>query len=263
MTTYRYLTVDEWGGRWARPPVAEKLLDAECYVHHSAGNPWDQWDAAKAFRTLNEYAINSKGYSFLDYDVLVHHNTATDVVTIGEGRGKWLSAATRNRNEQGEAICALGYFHPGHSLSRQPSPGMLEGIARGIVWGIEQGWLSRDTQILGHRDNPAHPGATGCPGDYLYAQLPSIRARVASLLSPTRPPEVIDPPEELPEMNDYLYRIDGYADVVRITGNVPAPVSPTMLPKLRAELGDIIVEPEHKQTKWWLEARLGYSLSVL
>ena len=87
-------------------------------------------------------------------------------------------------SEEGEAVCLIGYFHPGHKLSRQPHPDEIEGVARGIVWGIEHGWIARDARILGHRDNPAHPGATGCPGDYLYAQLPTIRRRVQELLNP-------------------------------------------------------------------------------
>lgn len=189
MAEFRYLTAKDWGMQWARPPIAEKLLDGECFVHHSAGAHVD--DAVQAFRNLNNYAIDQKGYSALDYDVLVHRNKATGLVTIGEGRGPWMSAATLDRNEQGEAICLLGYFHPGHTLSRQPHPDELEGVALAIVWGMVNGWLAPNTKIMGHRDNPAHPGATGCPGDYLQAKLPSIIARVAELLAPPpQPPEV-------------------------------------------------------------------------
>lgn len=171
---------------WARPPIAEKLPDPECYVHHTAGATRN--DAVVAFRELNAYAQNVKGYSALDYDVLVHRSPTTGVVTIGEGRGKWMSAATLDRNELGEAVCVLGYFHPGHALSRQPHPDELEGTAKAIVWGIEQGWISLPNIILGHRDNPAHPGATPCPGDFLYSWLPWIRARVDELMAPPPPP---------------------------------------------------------------------------
>lgn len=174
MTTFRFMSVEEWGGRWARPPVGEKLLDPECFIHHTAGNPMHEVDAAVAFRSLNEYAINSKGYSFLDYDIMVHENTVTDTITIGEGRGQWLSAATRDRNEQGEAVCAMGYFHTGHSLTEHPSPAMLEGVARGISWGMDKGWISKTAKIMPHRDNPAHPGATGCPGNLFIPKIESV-----------------------------------------------------------------------------------------
>lgn len=182
MTTVVYLSAADWQMRWARPPLAEKLPDPECYVHHTGGGQLSP-DAATAFRALNDYAINVKGYSALDYDVLVHYDPARDVLTIGEGRGKWLSAATLDRNEQGEAVCVIGNFE-----ARVPYPAEVEGTARGIVYGIEQGWISSFATILPHRDNPAHPGATACCGRFLIAQLPVIRARVAELLTP-QPPE--------------------------------------------------------------------------
>lgn len=186
MTTVQYLSADEWGMTWVRPPVAEKLHDEEVYVHHTGGGQLSP-DAAEAFRRLNHFAQVSKGYSALDYDVLVHYDPDSDVLTIGEGRGRWMSAATKDRNEQGEAVCVLGYFHPGHQLSRRPYPAEVEGVALAIVYGVEHGWISRGAKILGHRDNPAHPGATGCPGDYLQAELLTIRRRVAELLLPPAP----------------------------------------------------------------------------
>lgn len=189
MTNYVVLEPEDWGMRWARPPFSERLLDPEIYIHHRAGNPHHTRDAATVFYEMNENAIKpksegGKGYSATDYDILVHENTVTDTVTIGIARGQWLSAATFDRNEEGEAICALGYFHPGHSLSEHPSPRMLEGLARACVISIERGWSARDAIILGHRDNPAHPGDTGCPGDWLYPFMDWIRARVAELLTP-------------------------------------------------------------------------------
>lgn len=186
MTTFVYLSATEWGMRWARPPVHEVIPDAEAYVHHTAGNT--PADAITALRALNEMAIR-EGMSALGYDIVVHRNPNTGVITIAEGRGRYMSAATRDRNELGEAVVLMGYFHPGHSLSRQPHPDELEGIARGIVWGVEKGWITRTATIRGHRENPAHPGATACPGDYLFQHLPAIRNRVAELLdqSPTTP----------------------------------------------------------------------------
>jgi len=198
VTTVRYLRAEEWGMRWAKPPVAEKLLDPEVYVHHRAGSRGGP-DAAAAFRAMNESAIANKGYSATDYDFLVHYWEPTDVLTIGEARGKWMSAATRDRNEEGEAVCVLGYFHPGHALSQRPHPMEVEGVALAIKWAIDLGFVARDAKILGHRDNPRHPGATGCPGDYLYAHMDTIRQRVALLLAGGQPPETV-PPQEAPVM---------------------------------------------------------------
>lgn len=182
MASIRYLSAPEWGMTWVRPPVAERTPDDEVYVHHVGGTAWMGEDAVQVFRQLNAYAQTGKGYSALDYDVLVHYSRRDDLLTIAEGRGPWKSASQLDRNEQGESVCVCGNY----SL-RDPLPIELEGVALGIVYGIERGWIARDAVILGHRDNPAHPGATGCPGDRLYPKLPQIRARVADLLNPPKP----------------------------------------------------------------------------
>ena len=252
MAEFRYLTADQWGITWVRPPIAEKTPDPECYVHHSAGAHAN--DAVTAFRNLNTYAQTSKGYSALDYDVLVHRDPTSGLVTIGEGRGKWLSAATLDRNEEGEAVCLLGYFHPGSTLSRQPHPDELEGVARGIVWGIEQGWISRDSTILGHRDNPAHPGATGCPGDYLYAKLPAIRNRVAELLNP---------PEE-PVADRILWRPKGYKNVFAIEAANAIQATESTLKAWGYDLANLPVTVEdHPQMLKAVLAKSGLALTDL
>jgi hypothetical protein len=201
MTTYRYLTAADWGGTWTRPPVKERLLDPECFIHHTAGNPMSDRPAEEALRILNGYAQTGKGYSFLDYDYLVHYEKASDLFTIAEGRGEWLSAATHDRNELGEAICLFGYFHPGSTHTQRPTAGHVEATALGIVRMIERGLLAPDCEILGHYENPAHPGDTGCPGSYYIPHIPTVRQRVAELLAP---------PIEDDDM--LVIRVDGYAD---------------------------------------------------
>lgn len=232
MTIFRVLEPEEWGMRWAKPPIAERLLDPEQFIHHRAGNGRHYIPAEQAFYEMNEGAINDANdpKSATDYDILVHEHFPTDTVTIGIARGPWLSAATRDRNELGEAICAMGYFHPGHSLSEKPSPGMIEGIARACVISRERGWTAPDAVILGHRDNPAHPKASVCPGDYLYAEMPTIRERVAELSNPQ--------PEELtvryfytqnggPTLwgtSDGLTAVRLEAHHVKARGDIPQPV---------------------------------------
>ena len=188
-----YLTVDEWKGRWARTPQTEKLLDAECVIHHVGGAAWmgglvargsaaSRAAACKVFYDLNEYAINTKGYSFLDYDVLAWYDRFNDIGWIGDGRGQWLSAATLDRNEQSEAVCLAG-----NCQIREPLPQELELLAHAVVHGVRKGWISPNTVIYAHRDNPAHPGATQCCGQYLIPKLaPVVAPRVRALLNPPK-----------------------------------------------------------------------------
>ncbi len=214
MTEFRYLTAAEWGGTWttSTPPV-EKVPDGEAFLHHVGGAAWmggtvalslaaSRAAAIAVFRGLNEYAKRprdpkngtppppggwGKGYQFLDYDALGWYDRFNDIGWIGEGRGKYRSAATLDRNEEGEAFCICGNFS-----ARQPLPPEIELCARGLAYMAEQGWTTQTPKILGHKDNPAHPLATGCPGDHLYPHLPTIRSRFTALTAPVPP----TPPED-------------------------------------------------------------------
>jgi hypothetical protein len=190
----RFLRADEWGRKLIHPLSAERLNDPETFVHHTAGNPHSNRDAVWAMQQLQQFS-HARGYATVAYDVVNHHSSS-GIVTIMEGRGAARSAATKDRNEEGEAICLMGYFQPGHPLSKPPTEREVEGLAWGIAWMIEQGWSSPTTQILGHRDNPRHPKATSCPGDWLYAQLPTVRTRVNEIRNPFPPPQPLPPPPE-------------------------------------------------------------------
>src|SRR5690606_29631041 len=167
MTEFRYMRNTEWGIWYAHPPLTEKLGDPEVFYHHTAGSHLGT--SLEVLRRMNEADI-ARGYACIGYDIVVHRDVTTGVGTIAEGRGGFRSAATLDRNEEGEAICLVGHFHPGAPLkySRHPHPDELEGLALATVWGIERGWIASSYAPFGHRDNPAHPGATACPGDYLY-----------------------------------------------------------------------------------------------
>lgn len=176
-----FVRAADWGIRWKRPPVAERLADPETYIHHGAGGRFGL-DPRRAMRVLQTWYHDRKNYSTVAYDVMVHRNVEADTVAILGAREGWLSAATLDRNDIGEAICLFGYFHPGHVLSEHPTARELEALAFAVAWSIAHGWSAPDTRVMGHRDNPAHPGATGCPGDYLYPAVPDIGRRALQIL---------------------------------------------------------------------------------
>lgn len=195
------LQPDEWRMRWARPPHEHTAMPVgEVYVHQTAGRdpvalfPSGDDKPGDAFFALNEYAINTKGYSAIDYSMLVHTGPSLRT-TIGVARGQWVPAATLHRNTESKAVCLCGWFGPPdprypwtYDNSRVPFRQELEAIAESIVLMVHEGWVLPTAKILGHRDNPMHLNATGCPGDYLYAELPTIRTLVARLLTTEVPP---------------------------------------------------------------------------
>jgi hypothetical protein len=255
MTAYRVIEGRDWGMRWARPPIAQTMPVSEVFVHHTAGRDpaLSTTGAAAAFKALNEYAIQTKGYSAVDYSMLVHTDKAR-ATTIGEARGQWTPAATLDRNRQSKAVCLFGWFHPPdpaadwtRTSARRPYPNELEAAACSIVWMIERGWVTRTPTILGHRDNPSHPGATSCPGDYLQHALPIIRQHVTRLLTPPAP----TPPEE----DDMKYLVSDKRQRGALFWPDGMPVSPELRDALVAD-GFRIVEQDHAE--WTSAAKFRY-----
>ena len=124
---------------------------------------------------------------------------------------------------------------------------MVEGVARAIALTVRRGWVAQQHTILGHRDNPAHPNATGCPGDYLYAELPTIRQRVAELLTP-------EPPTE-DDMAYKFIQVDGYQDQFLVL-----PISHETKRRMGA-VGETPLRLNATQSRQQLEAFFGYSLT--
>ena len=201
---FRWYEFSEWGGHFRHAPSSEKPSDTEVYVHHTAGSRLSQ-NGPEAFRRLQDQAYG-RNYATVAYDIMVHRSTDDGTISIGGGRMQWRSAATRDRNEIGEAVVLMGYFHPGHKLSQAPTADELEGLAYAIAILIERGLVVRTAFCLGHRDNPAHPGATACPGDYLYPHIAQVWHRALELLdmaSGTLPPP---PPPPVTDLGQYLVR---------------------------------------------------------
>ena len=210
-----YLTRAEWGGEWVRGPWTEALPDGEAVVHHVGGGARmgegmgrgyeaSRKMACTVFLWLNVYATTpksegGKGYSFLDYDALGWYDWVNDIGWIAEGRGMYMSAATRDRNELAEAFCLCGNF----SL-REPDAEEIELAAQGIAYMARQGWTTKTPKIYGHRDNPAHPGATGCPGDYFYPHMGYVEDRARQIIAGEITPDP-DPTPEKPSMDKIRY----------------------------------------------------------
>jgi hypothetical protein len=191
-----FMRADDWGCNPIHKMYPEQLSDPEAYIHHTAGSRMSSNPILAMIRL--EAAAHNMGYATVAYDAVLHMDVDTKKITIMGGREGFRSAATKDRNEEGEALCLMGYFHPGHALSEQPHPREIEGAAWGIVWMIAHGWIADEHTILGHRDNPAHPGATACPGDFLYQWLPDIRTKVAKIMKDLNTPP---PPPANPDIN--------------------------------------------------------------
>ena len=150
-------------------------------VHHSAsGNTSTNWAAVVA--SFFDYHVNSNGWSDIGYNYLV---APDGTLFYGRGGGENVQGAHmcgRNANTMG--VCMIGTY-----TSEQPTAAAVDKLVQILAWkASERGINPLGTSnlanyglnlanVCGHRDG-CDAGQTECPGNLLWAQLPTIRQRV-------------------------------------------------------------------------------------
>ncbi len=157
------------------------------FVHHTVNaNGYGRDEVPSILRGIYAYHTQSRGWSDVGYNFLVDR-----FGRIWEGRyggvdRPVVGAHTLGYNDDAFAMSAIGNFETVH-----PSQDMLDAYARLFAWKLSlHGVRADDTRqyvtsryfqaINGHRD----AGQTACPGRYLYAKIPEIRAAAAALQKP-------------------------------------------------------------------------------
>ncbi len=184
------------------------------FVHHTASsNSYTKAQAPAAVRSIYAYDTKGLGWSDIAYNVIVDKYGQ-----VFEGRAGGLeravrSAATGGFNPSTFSVSALGTY-----TTTAPTSSMLTSIERILAWKLGlyhlnpagtaklvassgDGTTSRYANgvshtfnvISGHRD----AGLTACPGNLLYAKLPTIRSAVkrlmgAAILAPRTSTYVVD-----------------------------------------------------------------------
>jgi N-acetylmuramoyl-L-alanine amidase len=173
-----YITRAQWKARPPRDITPMKKPAREVVIHHST-TPL-LLDGAQACRNVQNFHMDTQGWSDIAYQELVHANG-----DVYEGRGFDVQGgATKGYNSTSLAICALGNFD-----TTIPPAALITSIANRIVAAAQERRLTVDFGIVAHRDR----NATECCGDYLYERLPEIRARVAASLHPAPTPTPLPP----------------------------------------------------------------------
>ena len=158
----------------------EYRLPQKIIIHHSV-TPNNEPNPPATVRAIYYYHAVTKGWGDVAYNYLVDWKG-----NIYEGRyggPEVVGGHTGGYNYGSVGICGMGTY--GNTPdSVQPSPALLQGLVDVTAWSCSRVLLhplktsffvNKTTQnIAGHRDY----NATACPGDFLYAQLPSIRSTV-------------------------------------------------------------------------------------
>ncbi len=163
---------------------AETMADPVGFtVHHTAGtNNYTQAQVPRILRGIQQFHVRDRGWSDIGYNYLVDKWGG-----IWEGRRGSFDGHTKGAHTAGLNDSLVGIALLGDYEKVRPSPAAVQRIARIIAWKsrvIEVDpsgtmWLNGRERpvVVGHRD----VGRTSCPGRYLYAQLPQIRAAATQL----------------------------------------------------------------------------------
>src|SRR5215207_879627 len=193
----------EWGAdeslmTWAPEfQVTQKLI-----VHHTA-TPNDDPDPAATIRSIYRYHAVTQGWGDIGYNFLV--DEAGNIYEGRYSRAYPAGTSPTGDDESARGVTAahaygfnsgtVGVALLGTLTSRDPVPAARAALERFLAWEAERNGIDPlgsslyvnpvsgtekvFANIAGHRD----VNSTECPGDRLYAVLPSIRSAAAQLIS--------------------------------------------------------------------------------
>ncbi len=226
----------QWGAdeSWRRGTVSYGTIAAG-FIHHTVNtNNYTADQVPAMLRSIYAYHTKTKGWNDIGYNFVIDRFGRIWEGRFGGVDKAVVGAHTEGFNSYSFAASALGNFE-----EVQPSAEMLDAYARLYAWKLSlSGVAADDTSqqvgsrtfqaINGHRD----AGQTACPGKYLYAQIPAVRAAAAKYQANGAPaPAPSTPPGPAPRTG--TPRVTnlvgaGYADLIaRRASDGAAVVLPT------------------------------------
>ena len=189
------ITRAQWGAneslRTAAPSYAPNVKMA--FVHHTAGtNSYAPSESDDLIRGIYSYHVQSRGWSDIGYNFLVDIYGQTF-----EGRYGGIDRAVIGAHAQGFNTGSTGVAAMGTFTAFDPPPATKDALRTLLAWKLDvhhvdpatvttmvsggspkyaEGAVAQLWTISGHRDT----GETSCPGDRLYAYLPTLRSGVAA-----------------------------------------------------------------------------------
>ncbi|QCW52412.2 hypothetical protein FE634_05185 [Nocardioides dongxiaopingii] len=168
----------------------------QVHVHHTVNsNTYARDDVPGLLRGIYRYHTQNLGWSDIGYNFLVDRFGRTWVGRAGGPRKPVLGAHTLGFNSTSTGVAVIGNFE-----DARPRRNVVSALVRLSAWKLDRydrkprgrvsvtssgsdrfpaGERPRLPTIDGHRDT----NQTACPGERLYAELPTIRRRAAARIA--------------------------------------------------------------------------------
>ncbi len=191
-----------WGAAAVPPRSTPEIGRVDlAFVHHTVtANAYAPTDSARIVLSIAKYHRDTNGWNDIGYNFLVDQYGQ-----VFEGRAGGVERAIVGAQAQGYNSFSTGVAVLGTYTATGISEAAMAALARLLGWklslhgvpclgtvGVVSGGGSLNRyaagtpltlqRISGHRDGDA----TSCPGDVLYAELPSLRLRAAGLAGPVQ-----------------------------------------------------------------------------
>ena len=188
----------DWGARDCKPRTSPQYGEVKtAFIHHTVNaNDYTRAEAPDMVLAICRFHRDTNGWNDIGYNFVVDRYG-----TIYEGRAGGIDRPVTGAQAQGYNAQSTGIANLGTFTSVKVTPEALSAMAKLIRWKLplegvptsgsttlvsaggsenrfpagKQLTLQR---VIGHRDT----GATSCPGDALYAQLPELRRLVGGVL---------------------------------------------------------------------------------
>ena len=183
-------------GNCPTDPTPQPTEVTHLIVHHSAGsNTSSDW--AAVVRSIWDYHVNANGWDDIGYNWLLDPNGV-----LYEGRGNDLQGA----HFCGYNVGTMGVCMMGTYTSVVPPAPMIGKLEQLLAWKCCDRNIDPEDfsfhpnsglnlfNISGHRDGCS----TECPGNALYAQLPTIRSDVSDTIAACLPASAFEHASETP-----------------------------------------------------------------
>jgi hypothetical protein len=218
----------EWGAdeslRLGKTPIYGQVQLG--FVHHTAdlsdssANTYTEADVPAMIRGMYAYHVKTLGWDDIGYNFLIDRFGRTWEGRYGGTDQAVVGAQTLGYNAVSTGVAAIGNFEIDPTALPAVPPAVIDAFSRLLAWKFSLAGIPATgnspvlgldgltplQRISGHKD----AYATLCPGRYLYAMLPQIRAGAAALL-------VVPPIAVPPNAADFTG--DGLSDIHGIKAN--------------------------------------------
>lgn len=175
-----------WGARpYKGTPVAQPRYDF-LVLHHAAGyHALTEAEGLARMQDIQRLHQDDRGWSDIAYHFLVdaagrvyQGRPYVQNVPLDQRPDLVIGAHVAGQNTGKVGVCVMGCYHPpANGCDDAVTPDALDALVRLMAFLCHRYGIAPD-HLRGHRDFLG----TDCPGDTLYALLPTIRSQVQALL---------------------------------------------------------------------------------